>query len=213
MIERRPRRPGQPSAQSRTAFWKPPHFARPGRHPDANGHLKVSSTLLPARNDPRSTLRCYGLFRADRLRRQEWRSGRDFEPSIRFCRILTFQASAFDHSATAPHALEGARLVAPRRRASTAVEREGLGSLRSPVSAAFGSGLGSLRPPSPPRFRAAPARTLDTVLRILTFQASAFDHSATAPHALEAASSNVPFRPGQARRKRPFAAPGRCPAG
>ena len=28
-----------------------------------------------------------------------------FEPSIRFCRILTFQASAFDHSATAPHRL------------------------------------------------------------------------------------------------------------
>ena len=34
-----------------------------------------------------------------------------FEPSIRFCRILTFQASAFDHSATAPQfALEGAHL-------------------------------------------------------------------------------------------------------
>ena len=33
-----------------------------------------------------------------------------FEPSIRFCRILTFQASAFDHSATAPHALEGGSL-------------------------------------------------------------------------------------------------------
>lgn len=32
-----------------------------------------------------------------------------FEPSIRFCRILTFQASAFDHSATAPHALEATR--------------------------------------------------------------------------------------------------------
>ena len=30
-----------------------------------------------------------------------------FEPSIRFWRILTFQASAFDHSATAPHALDG----------------------------------------------------------------------------------------------------------
>ena len=29
-----------------------------------------------------------------------------FEPSIRFWRILTFQASAFDHSATAPHCLE-----------------------------------------------------------------------------------------------------------
>jgi hypothetical protein len=27
-----------------------------------------------------------------------------FEPSIRFWRILTFQASAFDHSATAPAA-------------------------------------------------------------------------------------------------------------
>ncbi len=33
-----------------------------------------------------------------------------FEPSIRFWRILTFQASAFDHSATAPHVLEGAAL-------------------------------------------------------------------------------------------------------
>ena len=32
-----------------------------------------------------------------------------FEPWIRFWRILTFQASAFDHSATAPHALEGER--------------------------------------------------------------------------------------------------------
>ncbi len=32
-----------------------------------------------------------------------------FEPWIRFWRILTFQASAFDHSATAPHALEGMR--------------------------------------------------------------------------------------------------------
>jgi hypothetical protein len=34
-----------------------------------------------------------------------------FEPSIRFWRILTFQASAFDHSATAPHALEGRPLA------------------------------------------------------------------------------------------------------
>ena len=38
-----------------------------------------------------------------------------FEPSIRFCRILTFQASAFDHSATAPHALEGGPYRAFRR--------------------------------------------------------------------------------------------------
>ncbi len=29
-----------------------------------------------------------------------------FEPSVRFWRTLTFQASAFDHSATAPRALD-----------------------------------------------------------------------------------------------------------
>ena len=34
-----------------------------------------------------------------------------FEPSMSFWPILTFQASAFDHSATAPHALEGAALA------------------------------------------------------------------------------------------------------
>ena len=34
-----------------------------------------------------------------------------FEPTIRFWRILTFQASAFDHSATAPHC-SGARALA-----------------------------------------------------------------------------------------------------
>src|SRR3546814_19956636 len=33
-----------------------------------------------------------------------------FEPSIRFLRILTFQASAFDHSATAPHCTGGGSL-------------------------------------------------------------------------------------------------------
>src|SRR3546814_14756085 len=36
-----------------------------------------------------------------------------FEPSIRFWRILTFQASAFDHSATAPHVLEGMPPIVP----------------------------------------------------------------------------------------------------
>ncbi len=36
-----------------------------------------------------------------------------FEPTIRFWRILTFQASAFDHSATAPHCT-GARALAVR---------------------------------------------------------------------------------------------------
>ena len=48
-----------------------------------------------------------------------------FEPSIRFCRILTFQASAFDHSATAPHALEGACPRAPRRAVQAVVADAG----------------------------------------------------------------------------------------
>ena len=40
-----------------------------------------------------------------------------FEPSVRFWRTLTFQASAFDHSATAPHiAGEGALDLAARLR-------------------------------------------------------------------------------------------------
>ena len=46
-----------------------------------------------------------------------------FEPSIRFWRILTFQASAFDHSATAPHALEGRHLVAAARQGKLARDR------------------------------------------------------------------------------------------
>ena len=42
-----------------------------------------------------------------------WLAEREgFEPSIRFWRILTFQASAFDHSATAPHALDRKRPLA-----------------------------------------------------------------------------------------------------
>jgi len=43
-----------------------------------------------------------------------------FEPSIRFCRILTFQASAFDHSATAPHARKAEHLGAKRGRGKVA---------------------------------------------------------------------------------------------
>ena len=45
-----------------------------------------------------------------------------FEPSIRFWRILTFQASAFDHSATAPHALEGAHVEALQERGKLAAQ-------------------------------------------------------------------------------------------
>lgn len=41
-----------------------------------------------------------GPHRTSSVRKVAEREG--FEPSIRFCRILTFQASAFDHSATAP---------------------------------------------------------------------------------------------------------------
>ena len=47
-----------------------------------------------------------------------------FEPSIRFCRILTFQASAFDHSATAPQIGWKAAHVG---------KRAGLGNLAGPA--------------------------------------------------------------------------------
>lgn len=47
--------------------------------------------------------------------RTEMAEREGFEPSIRFWRILTFQASAFDHSATAPHALEEGRALAAWR--------------------------------------------------------------------------------------------------
>ena len=59
---------------------------------------------------PRGCWRFFALKRAISLIRIEMLAEREgFEPSIRFWRILTFQASAFDHSATAPHALEGQR--------------------------------------------------------------------------------------------------------
>ena len=45
-----------------------------------------------------------GFYELLRLKANERLAEREgFEPSIRFWRILTFQASAFDHSATAPH--------------------------------------------------------------------------------------------------------------
>src|SRR3954469_1569041 len=159
-----------------------------------------------------------GSFRRCRLVSQvAEREG--FEPSIRFWRILTFQASAFDHSATAPHALEGGRSSRASPSGQGAMEREGLDALRAPVSAALTRGRDSnpryafgvyslsrrapstTRPPlrmrwkegdlvaprhqgkarwsgrdwtrfarpSPPRSRAAPARTLDTLLAYTHF--------------------------------------------
>ena len=56
-----------------------------------------------------------------------------FEPSIRFWRILTFQASAFDHSATAPHALE----LAATRGKSRALQADCARPMPVSVSAAM----------------------------------------------------------------------------
>jgi hypothetical protein len=64
-----------------------------------------------------------------------------FEPSIRFCRILTFQASAFDHSATAPHVLEARLSSGPRTQGQAARPR--------PFG---GRGAGALPRPPPPLF-------------------------------------------------------------
>ena len=47
---------------------------------------------------------CGGRQQHDKLKYLSMAEREGFEPSIRFCRILTFQASAFDHSATAPPA-------------------------------------------------------------------------------------------------------------
>ena len=49
-----------------------------------------------------------------------------FEPSIRFCRILTFQASAFDHSATSPHSC----LLRPGMGAGNAFRHDVQGGMR-----------------------------------------------------------------------------------
>ena len=74
--------------------------------------------------DPRKMARKLGflalrsaafLFRDKELAERE-----GFEPSIRFCRILTFQASAFDHSATAPHAPHRCKIQVPGGGASSA---------------------------------------------------------------------------------------------
>src|SRR5882757_4276729 len=62
--------------------------------------------------------RLFGQFGTRLVRKMAEREG--FEPSIRFWRILTFQASAFDHSATAPHALEGDPLVSGGRQGKAA---------------------------------------------------------------------------------------------
>ena len=58
---------------------------------------ELASGLHLTANSMSDRVELYGFPRAIDLAERE-----GFEPSIRFCRILTFQASAFDHSATAP---------------------------------------------------------------------------------------------------------------
>ena len=93
-----------------------------------------------------------------------------FEPSIRFCRILTFQASAFDHSATAPHALEGeafrqglaqeqaGRGHRARGRASASLAALRRSRIRAPRAPIPGSRWGRRRPHGPRRCRRWRAR-------------------------------------------------------
>ena len=62
--------------------------------------------MSPLRNGPRKPACSAGLPQVPATRDKLWgcvaeREG--FEPSIRGYRIHTFQACAFDHSATAPH--------------------------------------------------------------------------------------------------------------
>ena len=80
-----------------------------------------------------------------------------FEPSIRFCRILTFQASAFDHSATAPHSLEGGHLRgrAELGKVAGSLARPYLPSRMTPAERLSG------RMPTPEGIEAIARRTLD----------------------------------------------------
>ena len=80
-----------------------PFFYRPGqvRNASVRHHAPVTRALSWA-------LTWAKLIKMEIIQRNQrvMAEREGFEPSIRFCRILTFQASAFDHSATAPHALE-----------------------------------------------------------------------------------------------------------
>src|SRR5574338_1285523 len=64
-----------------------------------------------------------------------------FEPSIRFCRILTFQASAFDHSATAPQiagrrpSRQGSACRQPCGQEAQALMRQAMRRFENPPSA------------------------------------------------------------------------------
>ena len=86
-----------------------------------------------------------------------------FEPSIRFCRILTFQASAFDHSATAPHALDA---IAPSVRVgcSQAIACEAPvgqhGAMIVTLIAAVAGSLQSAPPAPPPGTAPAPTEAI-----------------------------------------------------
>ena len=75
------------------------------REPQRQGRLRLRRELHRLALDPRRQATPPRKVENPANNQMAEREG--FEPSIRFCRILTFQASAFDHSATAPHALEG----------------------------------------------------------------------------------------------------------
>ena len=120
-----------------------------------------------------------------------------FEPSVRF-RTHTFQACAFDHSATSPAARSlsdfrslGHLWNAKRR----GIRAGGFASKRARkrvVSVGMGKSavaFGAFNPADRRRFAPAPKMLLGRILstsvrfRTHTFQACAFDHSATSPAA------------------------------
>ena len=81
-----------------------------------------------------------------------------FEPSIRFCRILTFQASAFDHSATAPHARKAAHV------GGTRAEGNGVATLRLHLTCPYAPAMRRFEtPPSADEIEALARRALDAL--------------------------------------------------
>ena len=121
---RRPAATRRPAVRPSHRMLRLPAWWLKRRRPPASPDIRVS----PCASAPKINARCEQLLVAGNIGAAVQRPGsrgaklhaalmamkvaerEGFEPSIRFCRILTFQASAFDHSATAPHALEGRAL-------------------------------------------------------------------------------------------------------
>ena len=97
---------GTESGQPYHAIFSPPGEAHSGAD-SAGIALHAVQFITRKLAEIRHFLR--GRWEERKFRQKGLAERQGFEPWMSFWPILTFQASAFDHSATAPHALEGER--------------------------------------------------------------------------------------------------------